>query len=196
MRVKTLSILLVLLGLVLRAQEVTLLGPQFDYTYTGETFHSGGGINLEGMFGKRISINYSVLYGPTGSDQYYFYAGGGQALGVYLINRAISERKDVGLGITLGIFSFVLPESIALRVSLTNTSQLGMFLAPYGYELIKNTALDEADERTSYELGLRYYLAAGDWMYIIPRIGMKGFYGERSLGATFGVSVMFRVKKE
>ena len=196
MRFKTLSILLLLVGSGLCGQEVTLLGPQFDYTYVGETYHPGAGINLEGMFGKRLSINYAVLYGPAGTDRYYFYAGGGQALGVYLIDKAISEGSGIALGITLGIFSFILPESIALRVPLSNRSQLGIFLAPYGYELVRNKTTDEEDERISYEMGLRYYLTTGDWMYIIPRIGIKGFYGERSIGASFGVSIMFRVKKE
>lgn len=196
MRVKTLSILLFLILSGLKGQEVTLLGPQFDYTFSGDTYRPAAGINLEGMFGKRLSINYTVLYSPIGSDRYYFYSGGGQALGVYLINKAIEERSGIALGVTLGIFSFVLPESIALRFPVTHNSQVGIYLAPYGYELIKNKATDEEDESTSYALGLRYYLAVSDWMYIVPRIGMKGFYGERSLGATFGVTLMFRVKKE
>lgn len=193
---KMLCILLLLLGSGLRGQEVTLLGPRFDYTITGETFHSAAGIDLEGMFGQRFSVNYSALYGPIGTDQYYFYAGGGQALGVYLIKKAISEGNGLALGITLGIFSFVMPESIAYRIPLSSKSQLGLFLAPYGYELIKNKVTDEEVERTSYELGLRYYLTATNWMYIIPRIGMKGFYGERALGGSFGVSLMFKVDKD
>ncbi len=196
MRINLLCILLFLIASGLRGQEVTLLGPQFDYTYAGETYHPGVGIDVEGMFGKRLSLNYSALYGPIAIDRYYFYAGGGQALGVYLINKSIEERSGIALGITLGILSFIIPESLTLRIAVSNTSQVGIFLAPYGYELIKNTATVEADERTSYELGLKYYLSATDWLYFIPRIGMKGFYGERSLGASFGVSVLFKVKEE
>lgn len=180
----------------LRAQEATLIGPQFDYTYTGEAFHSAGGINVEGMFGKRLSVNYAALYGPIGPKQYYFYTGGGQALGVYLIKKSIEDRNGLALAIPLGIFSFILPESFAYRIPLSNDSQLGFFLAPYGYELINNELTEEREERTSYELGLRYYLAAGNWLYIIPRVGMKGFYGERPLGGSVGVSFMIRVNKD
>ena len=196
MRIITLCILLVLLGSSMRGQDATYLGPRFDHTYTGETYRSAVGLNLEGMFGKSLSINYAVLYGPISGDSYYLYSGGGQALGVYLIDKAIEERSGIALGITLGILSFIIPERITLRVPVSNTSQVGIYAAPYGYQLIKNTNTNEADERTSYEFGLRYYLAATDWMYVIPRIGIKGFYNERSLGASFGVSVMFRVKEE
>lgn len=180
----------------LRAQERAFLGPQFVYTFTGEKFHAAGGIQLEGMFWKHLSLNYAALYAPTGPDQYYFYAGGGQALGVYLIRKAFKERSGLDLAIPLGMLSFVLPESIAYRTPVTDDVQIGIFLAPYGYEVLKNKATDTEVERTSYALGLRVYLPVRHWMVFVPRVGMKGFYGSRALGGTFGLSFLFKVNKD
>jgi len=193
MQLRVVFFLLLFMVSGIRSQEVTLLGPQLDYSFMDKTYRPAVGLNLEGMIGRRFSLNYAVLYGPISSDRYYFYTGGGQALGVYLISEAVDKRSGLSLAIPLSILSFVLPESLAYRVPLSNKSQIGIFLAPFGYEIIENKTTDEKDERTSYEMGLRYYLSANNWMYIIPRVGMKGYYGQRLLGASFGVSVMFKV---
>lgn len=193
MQLKVMFFLLIFVVSGIRSQEVTLLGPQLDFSFADSTYRPAMGINLEGMLGRRLSFSYSVLYGPIGSDRYYFYTGGGQALGVYLISEAIDKRSGLSIAIPLGILSFILPESVAFRVPLSDKSQLGIFLAPYGYELLENKATDEKGERTSYEMGLRYYMTPNNWMYIVPRIGMKGYYGERLLVGSFGVSIMFKV---
>ena len=180
----------------LQAQERALLGLQFDYTYFDEEYHPSAGIELEGSFGRYFSLSYSVLYGPSGSDQYYFYTGGGQALGVYLIDKAIREGNGLALAIPLGMASFVLPESIAFRVPLSAKSEIAFFLAPYGYELIGSGITDERERKTSLELGIRYYWAVNQWMVLIPRIGAKAFYGEEKTGGALGVALMFRMDKE
>jgi len=187
--------LLLLAAPALQAQEPAYLGLQVDYTFTGDGYQPTAGINLEGSFGKYISLNYSVLYGPIDANQYYFYTGGGQALGVHLIEEVISEGNGLALAIPLGIASFVLPESIAFRIRLSGKSQVALFLAPYGYELIKNTSTDERERKTSIEIGLRYYWAVNDWIVLVPRIGAKAFYGEEETGAAFGIAVMFNVDK-
>ena len=190
-----LGLLLLLASLDLYAQKPAFLGLQVDYTFTGEGHQPAAGINLEAYLGKHFSINYSVLYGPIDSDQYYFYTGGGQALGVHLIGNAFGENGGGALGISLGVFSFVLPESIAFRVRLINKFQVAVFYAPYGYELIKNTKNEERDQRVSYELGLRFYLDIKDWMQLVPRIGVKQMYGEQEYGGAYGVALMFNVDK-
>lgn len=189
-------LLLFLLAFGLNAQEKGFYGLQGVYTYTGDVYQTAGGITIEGMFGKRFSANFTVLYGTVNSDQYYFYTGGGQALGVYLIKKGFENTSDLALALPLGLMSFVVPESIAYRIPVTNRSQLAIYLAPFGFELLRNTTAQTSVERTSYEMGLRFYLQANHWIYIVPRIGMKGFYGERALGANYGLSVMLKGKKK
>ena len=171
-------------------------GLQGVYTYTGSTYQEAAGITIEGMFGKRLSVNFTVLYGPVSPDQYYFYTGGGQALGVYLIKKGFENTGDLALALPLGIMSFVLPESITYRIPVGDRSQLGIYLMPFGYEVIRNTATESSQEKTSYELGLRYYYQANNWIYLMPRIGMKGFYGERPLGATYSLTILLKGKKK
>ena len=178
------------------AQEAGYYGLQAQYSFTGDTYTPSGGLSVEGMFGKRLSINFSVLYGPISSEEYYFYTGGGQALGVYLIKKGIENTNDLALGLPLGILSFVVPESIAYRIPISDTAQLGISLAPFGYEVIRNTASETSIERTTYELGLRYYISANNWIRFVPRIGMKGFYGEKALGVTYGLNILLKGKKK
>ena len=188
--------LLSLAGLGAYSQnETTLFGVQFDRSYNEDTYNSGFGINLEGMFKKRLSVYYSFLYGPMGNDEYYLYSGGGQAASVYLFNRAISERKDIGLSIILGLFSFILPESYGYRIPVSTKSQLAFFLAPYGFEFVKNRETGEEDHNISIELGCRYYLAANKWLYFMPHIGVKKAYNDDGIGGAFGISIMFITSK-
>lgn len=186
----------ILLAQGLQAQETAYYSLQAQYTFTGPTYRPAVGLGIEGMFGKRLSINFSVMYGPVDSDQYYFYTGGGQALGVYLIKKGFENTSDLALGLPLGILSFVIPESLAYRIPMSETSQLAIYLAPFGYEVLRNTALESSVERTTYELGLRYYLKANHWIQIVPRVGMKGFYDDRDLGLTYGLSVLLKGKKK
>ncbi len=176
-------------------QETTFLGAQFDHSYMGSDWYSGAGINLEMMFGDHFGINYSLLYNPGESDEYYFYTGGGQAASVYLIREAISEQNGLGLAISLGIISFILPESLSFRIPLARRSQLGFFLSPYGFEFVKDRTTEEEDHNISYEMGCRYYLTPNSWMYIVPQIGVKNIYGDSEPRASFGISVSFRVRE-
>ena len=194
MRAALLCLLLLFFGLVLQGQENGFYGLQFGHTFTGETYHQAAGLGIEGMFGTKFSVNFSVLYGPISSEEYYFYAGGGQALGVYLIKKGFENTSDLALALPLGIMSFVVPESVAYRIPLTQKSQLGIYLSPFGYEVLRNTATKSSIEKTTYELGLRFYFQANRWIYIVPRIGMKGFYEDRALGTTVGLSVLLRGK--
>ncbi|MGI9547781.1 MAG: hypothetical protein ACR2MM_11115 [Flavobacteriaceae bacterium] len=196
MKALAVYLLLFLLALSLNAQENGYYGLQGVYAFTGDTYHPAGGISMEGMFGKRLSVTFSVLYGPIDADQYYFYTGGGQALGVYLIKKGFENTSDLVYALPLGLISFVIPESIAYRIPIADSSQLAIYLAPFSYEVIRNTAAETSVEQTSYELGLRYYFEANHWIYIVPRIGMKGFYGERALGANYGLSVLLKAKKK
>lgn len=176
-------------------QGPAMVGVQFDYSYTGNGYNPGMGINIEGWFGDRLSLNYSFLYSPIGPNEYYLYSGGGQAAGIYLIKRAIRKRSGLDIGVPLGIIAFVLPESLTFRFPITPKSQLGIFFAPYGFEFVKNRATAEEDYNISYELGCRYYLKANRWIYIVPQIGVKSIYGEDELESSFGVSLMFKTKK-
>ncbi len=195
-RVLIAFIFLLLMLCETNAQENGYYGLQFNYTFTGESFQSAGGLNIEGMFGKRLSVNFQVLYGQVSAEEYYFYAGGGQALGVYLIRKGFENRSDLSLALPLGIMSFVVPESVAYRIPLSDKNQLAIYVSPFGYEVIRNTATEVSVERISYELGLRWYIEANHWIYIVPRIGMKGFYEERPLGASYGLTVMLKGKKK
>lgn len=196
MRTLPIYILLFLFAFGLKGQDNGFYGLQFSHSFTGDTYHSAAGLGIEGMFGQHFSINFSVLYGPISSEEYYFHTGGGQALGVYLIKKGFENTSDLALALPLGIMSFVVPESVAYRIPLTQKSQLGIYLAPFGYEVIRNTATQLSIEKTTYELGMRFYFKANDWIYIVPRIGMKGFYGERALGVTYGLNVMLKGKKK
>ena len=178
------------------AQQDGYYGLQAQYSFTGDTYIPSAGLSVEGMFGKRLSINFSVLYGPVNSEEYYFYTGGGQALGVYLIKKGFENSSDLALGLPLGIMSFIVPESIAYRIPLSDAGQIGIYLAPFGYEVIRNRTTETSIERTTYELGLRYYLMANHWITIVSRIGMKGFYEERALGITYGLNVLLKGKKK
>ena len=177
-------------------QAPALIGPQFDYSNSGNVINTGTGLNIEGWFGDHFSLNYSVLYGYTGPNEYYLYTGGGQAAGVYLIGKAIRERSGLALAIPLGIVAFILPESYGFRIPVSNKSQLGLFLAPYGFEYRKNRTSEVEDYNISFEIGCRYYLEANKWIYIVPQIGMKTIYGDDGLGLSLGLSVMFKAKKK
>ena len=170
------------------------MGAQYDYSFTGKGFHSGLGINIEGWFGDHLSLNYSFLYNPGQSDEYYLYTGGGQAAGVYLIKKAIKSRNGLALAVSVGIISFVLPESIGYRFQLAPKSQLGLYLSPYGFEFVKNRDTGEEDHNISYEFGTRYYFAANHWIHIVPHVGLKSIYGDDDRGVSFGLSLMFKVK--
>lgn len=187
---------LLFIPLVSISQEQGFYGLKGAYTFTGETYQAAAGLGIEGMFGRRLSVNFSVLYGPINADQYYFSTGGGQALGVYLIKKGFENTSDLALALPLGIMSFVIPESIAYRIALRERSQLAIYLAPFGYEVIRNKSTEMSVERTSYELGLRFYLQASTWIYIVPQIGMKGFYEDRALGATYGLSILLKGKRK
>ena len=178
------------------AQDTGYFGLQAAYSYTAGTYYPAGGISIEGWFGKRFGINFSAVYGPIDGDTYYFATGGGQALGVYLIKKGFENISDLALALPLGIMSFVIPESLAYRIPLGGPSQLGIYLSPFGYEVIRNTSEGLSTERTSYEFGIRYYLEANHWIIVIPRIGMKGFYNDRDLGINYGLSVMLRSKRK
>ena len=185
-----------LLVMSINAQEAGFYGLQTTYSYSGGTYYPTVGVSMEGWFGKHLSINFSALYGPIDSNTYYFATGGGQALGVYLINKGFENTSDLVYALPLGLISFVLPESVAYRIPLGGRSQLALFLAPYGYEVIRNTLEESSIERTSYELGIRYYLEVNHWIFLSPRIGMKGFYGERDLGVTYGFSLLLKGKNK
>lgn len=183
-------------GSSIKAQEVGLYGLKFQYTFIENTYQPAGGIGIEGMFGKKFSVNFSVLYGSVGPDQYYFYTGGGQALGVYLLKKGFENTGDLALALPLGLLSFVVPESAAYRMSLSKDLQLAIYLAPFGYEVIRDSLNRTSTERTSYELGLRWYLQVNDWIYLVPQIGMKGYYENRALGANYGLSVLLKGKRK
>ncbi|MGB5236969.1 MAG: hypothetical protein WBN59_04990 [Flavobacteriaceae bacterium] len=85
---------------------------------------------------------------------------------------------------------------MAYRILLGGCSQRALFLAPFGYEVVRNTLEESLMARTSYELGISYYLQANYWIIVVPRIGMMGFYGDRDLSVNFGLSVMFRGKRK
>lgn len=194
MRVLRYFILFFLFALNSNAQEVGYYGLQATYSYTGGTYYPAAGVSMEAWFGKHLSINFSALYGPINSDTYYFATGGGQALGVYLIKKGFENTNDLVYALPLGIISFVIPESIAYRIPVGDSLQLGLYLSPFGYEVIRNTTEEISMERTSYELGMRFYLRANHWIYIVPRIGMKGFYTDRDLGLNYGLTILFRGK--
>lgn len=194
MKAIRLYIILLLFSANSDAQEMGYYGLQATYSYTAGTYYPAGGVSIEGWFGKHFIINFSALYGPIDGETYYFYTGGGQALGVYLIKKGFENTSDLALALPLGIMSFVIPESVAYRIPLGGPSQLGVYLSPFGYELIRNTSEEFSTERTSYELGIRFYLEANHWIIVVPRIGMKGFYGNRDLGVNYGLSVMLRGK--
>ncbi len=196
MKAIRLYIILILFSVNSFAQETGFYGLQAAYSYTTGTYYPAGGVSIEGWFGKHFSINFSALYGPINEDAYYFSTGGGQALGVYLIKKGFENTSDLALALPLGIMSFVIPESVAYRIPLGGPSQLGLYLSPFGYELIRNTSEKISEERTSYELGIRFYLQANHWIIVVPRIGMKGFYGDRDLGINYGLSVMLRGKRK
>lgn len=152
------------------------------------------GGNVEIMFGDHFSLNYSVLYVPAGDDSYYFYTGGGQAGSVYLLRKAIVTRTDLGLAIPLSLVGFFLPESFGFHVPLGTKSRLGIFISPYGFEFIKNRETDEEDHEISFEMGSKYYYLIGDWLYIIPQVGVKNIYGEEMPTVSFGASVLVKVQ--
>jgi hypothetical protein len=180
----------------INAQEEGFYGLQATYSYTGGTYYPAAGVSMEAWFGKHFSVNFSAIYGPIDSDTYYFATGGGQALGVYLIKKGFENTNDLAYALPLGIMSFVIPESLAYRIPIARSLQLGLYLSPFGYEVIRNTTEELSMERTSYELGMRFYLRANHWIHVVPRIGMKGYYGDRDLGVNYGLSLMFRGKKK
>jgi len=196
MKALLLYLLLFLFGISAYAQESGYYGLQSTYTFTGDTYYPTAGISIEGLFGDHFSISFSALYSPVDSDTYYFSTGGGQALGVYLIKKGFENTKDLPYALPLGLMSFIIPESVAYRIPVTARSQLAIYLTPFTYEVFRNTTENFSDERGSYELGMRYYLAANHWIYIVPRVGMKGYYGDRALGLTYGLSIMLKGKKK
>ncbi len=186
-----------LVTLMVQAQETrTWAGPQFDHSHSGNRYNTTPGVNFEGWFGKHLGVAYSILYVPTGSDQYYFYTGGGQAAGVYLIKEAIKEKSGLSLAIPLGMVSFILPETYIFRFPLAPKSQLAVFISPYGFEFQKNRETKEEDYNISYEYGIRYYFAPNQWTQIAPQIGYKNIYGEEEPGISLGLSVMLKIKKK
>jgi len=196
MRFYLIVMLLLMLGSQVQSQSTpALMGIQFDRSNIGKGFNSGTGISIEGWFGKHFSLNYSFLYQPVGPDEYYLYTGGGQAAGVYVIRKAIEERSGLALAVPLGIVAFVLPESYGFRTPIGEKSQLGLFLAPYGFEFVKDRATEEEEYDISIELGCRYYLAVNQWIYLVPQIGIKSVYGEDGTAVSYGISLMFKVDK-
>ena len=197
MRFTFILVLLLIGGLKTSGQSApAVVGAQWDYSNGSiRGYNSPLGISIEGWIGDHLSLSYSLMYSQIGSDEYYFYTGGGQAAGVYLIRKAIRERSGLDIGVPLGIIAFILPESYGFRVPLGNKSQIGIFLSPYGFEYIKNRATGEEDYNISYELAARYYLQTASWIYLVPQIGMKSIYGDDELSVSFGLSVMFKVKQ-
>ena len=192
-----LMILLMTIGVEIQAQNApALLGVMLDHSHNGQTLNTSAGFNLEGRFGKHLSLNYAFHYTPTASGQYYLYTGGGQAAGVYLISKAIDERSGLGLAIPVGIIAFVLPESYGFRVPVGQKSQIGIFLSPYGFEYTKNRDTEEEDYDISIETGIRYYFAANRWIYLVPQVGVKSIYGAGRSKMSFGLSLMFKTKKK
>ena len=72
---------------------------------------------------------------------------------------------------------------------------MGIFLAPYGYEILRDKNSDQKIRCVSSEIGLKYYWSVSRTIVFLPRVGVKAFYGEERRGATFGATVMFRVDK-
>ncbi|GJM27467.1 MAG: hypothetical protein DHS20C17_01020 [Cyclobacteriaceae bacterium] len=190
-------ILLLAIGFDIQAQRApALLGAMLDHSHNGQAYNTSTGFNLEGWFGKHLSLNFTFLYSPTGPGQYYLYTGGGQAAGVYLIGKAVEERSGYALAVPLGIIAFVLPESYGFRVPVGNKSQIGIFLSPYGFEYMKNRNTEEEDYNLSIETGIRYYLQANRWIYLVPQVGVKSIYGEGKARVSFGLSLMFKTKQK
>ncbi|MGI9552266.1 MAG: hypothetical protein ACR2MT_13790 [Aurantibacter sp.] len=188
--------MLALFSMRATAQDITLLGLQFDHSNAVNAYHSVGGLRLEGLLGKHFSIGYTALYSPLKNDEYYFYTSAGHALGVFLIRDALEKRSGLGFAIPVGIIAFVLPDNYAYRFSVGEKSQLAIFTAPYGFDYVKNKISGEEDYDISYEAGLRYYLKVDNWLYLTPQVGAKGAYGKRTIRPSFGLSVLFKVKEE
>ena len=172
------------------------MGVQFDRSSIGSGHNSAFGFNMEGWFGKHLGVNYAILYQPSSSGHYYLYTGGGQAVAVYLIRKAIDDRNGLALAIPLGIVSFVLPESVSFRFPVNDKAQLGFFLAPYGFEYMKDRDTQEENYEISIELGVRVYLTPNDWLYLVPQVGVKSSYNEGQAKASYGLSVKFRLKEK
>ncbi len=183
-------------GLSSHGQEIALFGAQFDYSSAIDDYHPAFGIQLEGMLGNRINVHYNALYSPIGSDEYYFYVGGGQVVAVFLMREAIETRSGLALAIPASIISFVLPESFTYRYHLGESSQLGLFLAPYGFEYIKNDVTGEEDYEISLETGIRYYWNPSEWLYLVPQMGIKMFYDNDEVDLSFGISAMIKLKEK
>jgi len=196
MRFVLFIVLLLLFGPYSKAQDKTLLGLQFDYSNAVNSYHSSGGLRLEGLLGKRFSIGYTALYSPLENDEYYFYTSAGHALGVFLIRDAFERRNGFEFAIPVGIIAFILPDNYAYRISIAEKSQLAIFTAPYGFEYVKNKTTEEEDYDISYEIGLRYYLELDNWLYLTPQAAVKGSYGENVLRPSFGLSLLVKVKEE
>lgn len=195
---RSLLFIVILFSCAIRAnaQDITLLGVQFDYSNAVNAYHPSVGLRLEGLFGKHFSVGYNVLYSPLKNDQYYFYTSAGHALGVFLIRDAFERRNGLEFAIPVGIIAFVLPDNYAFRFSVGEKSQLALFTAPYGFDYIKDKRTGEEDYNISYEAGLRYYLKVDNWLFLTPQAGIKGSYGERNIRPSLGLSVLFKVKEE
>ena len=178
------------------AQDITLLGLQFDHSNAVDVYHSAAGLRLEGLLGKRFSIGYNALYSPLKNDEYYFYTSASQALGVFLIKDAFERERDFALAIPVGIIAFVLPDNYAFRFPFGEKSQLAIFAAPYGFDYVKNKTTGEEDYDISWEAGLRYYLKVDNWLYLTPQIGIKSAYDKDTIRPSFGLSALIKVKEE
>ncbi|MTI20098.1 hypothetical protein E1176_03625 [Fulvivirga sp. RKSG066] len=192
MRLYLMLLFLLPTGDLLAQEEPTLFGLKYNHMFSGTDFNSGYGINLEGRFGE-FSINYAVLYNQLSSDTYYLYAGGGQAASIYFFRKAIEERE--ALGIPLGIFCFLLPESVSFRIPISKPLEVGFYVAPYGFEFTKNRASEEEAFDISLEMGCRVYFQVGSWLYLMPQVGVKNLYGEDTIAVSSGFSIFVRTIK-
>ncbi len=167
------------------------LGVQIDHSYNFSESQTSFGINMNYFPFEKFSIGYSFLIGFPAHKTIYMYSGAAQPLGVVLLDAINNFGSSWG---TVGVICLLMPESFEYHIDLSENTNLGFFVSPYGTEYQYNTETHKEILDISGEVGTKLYFSPVEEFQIVPQIGVKKFYTTRNVYITFGFTGYYMIK--